>query len=313
MRFLIAALAAALPVLAGADPALLNLLPPEAKLVGGVDLAASRGTPFGDYVRAYINTSGGRLNEFVREGAFEPREDLIAVLGGGAGLGRNRAGVMVVRGRFNVPVITGQVRAQGAVVEQYSGVPVISGTRDGAPVAAFPTAGLAILGPPERVRAAIERWKARETMPKEIAAKVAAASAGKQAWFLMLGSPAELAGKFPDKMVSGAMQGDVIKAIEGISGGVVFGPMVDFSAMVSTETARDAEALAHVIRFFVKFAQLTDDPKLSVLVDRVAKQMQLNVAGPRLEVRLSLPEAEFEEVVEMLRSGWRRTPKRTGR
>jgi len=299
--FVIAAAAAAF----GADPALLNLLPPGAKVIAGADLAASRNTPFGNYVLSTLDRHAGRLDAFSGEAGFDPRLDLFEIVVGGSGVQRGSEGVMVFGGRFNVTALTRYAQANGARVGAYQGTPLISGHRERGPVTALLSPDAAVMGRRDFVQASVDRAKSGATLDPLTADRVSAVSAGRHAWLLLIGSPAELAGHFDDRTLQGAMKGDIIKAIQEMSGGVTFGDVVEMSGEAVTKTAEDAEALANVVDFLIGFAQLTDDRDFAALLASLTSGMKMDVIGNRLQISVSLPEADFEKLLERFHRGRR--------
>ena len=58
----------------------------------------------------------------------------------------------------------------------------------------------------------------------------------------------------PDKNIKGAMQGDLIQAIQQSSGGIKFGNMIEISGELTARTDKDAASLADVVKFFMNMA-----------------------------------------------------------
>ncbi len=282
----------------GADSQLLRYLPPDAALIAGVDVAAARGTAFGEYVLAATERHAAHLDALESATGFNPRTDLLEVaIGGDIMRGPDGDRVVVARARyFNIPAIIAWARSKGAVVDAVNGATVISGSRQRDTAMAFPSDNIVVLGRPESVRAALARAAAGAGPGTDVTNSLAQVSMGRHAWFLITGSPAGLVGKIDDDALAGAMQGDIIRSIEEISGGFYFGPSVEFKAQARTTTTADAEALANVVDFFASLAQLQADPEATAAL-RTALGEGPVVTGNVVTVDFSMPEADLEKLL----------------
>ncbi len=285
-----------------ADPQLLNLLPPDSKVLGGIDFAESRNTPFGDYLLGKLEQHAAEIDRFAAETGIDPRNGLISMAMGGTGMGRESDGVATFRGNFQRDSLVQYASSKGAQVLTYAGAPMIVGRHERSPALGFPLPDVGIFGSRERVQAALERWQAAIPLNAEVRAKADAVSAGKHGWFLLLGSPAELAGRLPQNSMGGAMRGDLIKAIEEMSGTILFGQEVEMEGQILAADAESAKALANVIQFFVSFAQLGGDVETAAIVARFFANMQLTTSGNRVNVTLRVAEADFEAALERFHS-----------
>lgn len=80
----------ALPAMFAVDSSLLSLIPAEAKVAGGVQVARTLGSPFGQYVLAQMGQSNKDLQEFIDATGFDPRRDLQEIVF--ASLGEQKKG-----------------------------------------------------------------------------------------------------------------------------------------------------------------------------------------------------------------------------
>jgi hypothetical protein len=85
---------------------------------------------------------------------------------------------------------------------------------------------------------------------------------------------------------SGILQGDLVRSILEISGGLKFGADVVISVEVVTRTAKDATALADVVRFLVGMAKVG------------VQNLDLKTQGEVMWLSLSIPEAELEKAAQ---------------
>ena len=85
---------------------------------------------------------------------------------------------------------------------------------------------------------------------------------------------------------SGILQGDLVRSILEISGGLKFGADVVISVEVVTRTAKDATALADVVRFLLGMAKVG------------VQNLDLKTQGEVMWLSLSIPEAELEKAAQ---------------
>jgi hypothetical protein len=292
------ACAVAVPVSA-ADHTLLNLLAPDARIVMGVDVDRSRNSPFGQYLLSRMQEAGHDFDRLAARTGFDPRRDLAEVVAGARNTGRRHGGVVVARGRFDVARIVDHARSHGAAVTTYQSVDILTGPNKKSGWFGFLDDTIAVGGEANEVRAAINRWRAGSRLDSVMAAKVTEVSSRNDAFVVMLGSPAMLAGRVPDNTASAAMKGDMIRAIEQMSGGIRFGTDVVISAEALTKCEKDAAALADVIRFLAGMAQLHGNPQVADTVAELIRRMELTTESNRVSFSLAIPEAQFEKLFRM--------------
>jgi len=283
-----------------ADLTLLSLLPPDAQIVFGVQVEQSRYSPFGQFLLARLEKADGDLKEFISLTGFDPRRDVTEILGGGRGDGKR--GLVCVRGRFDVARILAALPREGPASTQYRGVTFVAGKEPAAAGVAFAflDATLAVAGERELVRAAIDRWLDRATPPADLAARAAEASSRYDVWMVTAAWPAELAGRLPPESGGAAVQGELIRAIEQMSGGVKFGAEVTIAGESVLKTDKDAAALADVFRFLASFLQMQAKSERAARLAEYARRIQIASEGNRVRVSLVLPEPEFEKLFERL-------------
>jgi hypothetical protein len=295
---LIPALIVSASLSAAADSALLNLLPPDAQVIFGIHVEQSRYSPFGQFLLAKAEKEDGDLREFIAVTGFDPRRDITELVGASRGAGK--FGVVCVRGRFDMARIVSAAQAKEGATEQYQGATVIFGPGKKPHGVAFLDSTLAVAGDVDSVRAAIDRWRNGGALNPETAARVMETAGRYDAWIVTAVSPVELAGKIPDDTVSSTMQGDVIRAIEQMSGGVKFGADVTIAGESVLKTDKDAAALADVIRFMVSLAQFHGNAEAQARFGEYARRLDLAAEGNRVKLSLVIPEAEFEKLFQSL-------------
>src|ERR1700736_4789309 len=98
MRFtLLAAVTLTAAALQAADPALLNLVMPDATVMAGINVQKAKTTPFGQFLLTQMPTGSG-LTEFTTATGFDPRQDLTEVLM--ASNAQQHDGLVLARGTF---------------------------------------------------------------------------------------------------------------------------------------------------------------------------------------------------------------------
>ncbi|MEO7653781.1 MAG: hypothetical protein ABIZ80_25265, partial [Bryobacteraceae bacterium] len=210
-----------------ADPQLLSLVMPDARIVSGVDFDRVKTSAIGNFFLSQIPASDSGFQKFVGTTGFDPRRDIHEVLLASVDP-RQKTGLLLIRGAFDGPRIVALFRSSGKTPISHNGIDVIShpGHKQGfSEAVAFLDSSIAVAGDLQSVKAAIDRRKmaASAALSPALTAKVTHLSGTQDAWAVSLIPPSELAGKFPQKQVDSALQGDLVKAIEQTSGGVRFG------------------------------------------------------------------------------------------
>src|SRR5262249_40610116 len=108
-----------------ADPLLVNLLPPDAKVVAGVNVEQAKGTQFGQWVLTQVQTADAHLQEFIALTGFDPRRDIRELLVSSDGNPQNHTGLALASGNFDIAKITGAATQHGAVTEVYGNLTII--------------------------------------------------------------------------------------------------------------------------------------------------------------------------------------------
>ena len=93
------------------------------------------------------------------------------------------------------------------------------------------------------------------------------------------------------------MQGNLLAAINQMSGGIRFGDTVTISAEAITRSEKDAQALVDVVKFFAGLVQLNrqKDPaagQVATLLDT----LQTSTSGNVTTISLAIPELQLEQM-----------------
>ncbi len=102
----------------------------------------------------------------------------------------------------------------------------------------------------------------------------------------------------PDRKVSGALQGDLLKAIQQSSGGIKFGSTIEISGELTTQTGQDASSLAGVVQFFLNMAQMHSQEGQNSGLQSLLQTLSVNTDSNAVKVSWKIPETELETLVK---------------
>jgi hypothetical protein len=299
--FAAAAALVAIPAWA-VDPALLNLVGPDAKVVGGIHAARTASSPLGQFLLSQINEDDAGFRRFVDATGFDPRRDLQEVLFASAGEAGRDPGLVLARGVFNGPQIYAAAKAKGAVSTQYNGIEILQFERKKGGSLAILDGSLAIAGDEAMVKAAIDRRKTAPSLDPDIAAKVNEFSNRYDAWVVSAAPLSALARHSRDRNSGGPMQAGALEGIEQTNAGVKFGTMVQVDGEAITRSEKDATALVDVVRFLTGMLQLNKDR--SPETERLAKllnSLDVRAEAHIMKFSLSVPQTDLEELLKARR------------
>src|SRR5271157_3190399 len=112
-------------VLPAADPTLLNLVMPDAKVLAGVNVQQAKGTQFGQYILNELQSHDAEMQKLVTLTGFDPRKDVIELLVASDGVPGGKTGLALAKGTFNVAMITAAATMAGVTTEVYGGVTIL--------------------------------------------------------------------------------------------------------------------------------------------------------------------------------------------
>lgn len=285
-----------LTVLTGALPAadsmLLNLVPPDSKVLAGVNVQQAKGTLFGQYVLNQIQSGNTDMQQLIALTGFDPTRDVNEVLV--ASTGAPDSGLALARGTFDTAKITAAASLKGAVSELYNGVTILEDPKQTHGVA-FLDSTMAVGGDVASVKGAIDRQKIAQPLAASVTTQIGTLSSAEDAWVLSTVPPASLAPPAPTTGQQGGKVPPVFQTVQSASGGVKFGANVVFTGQAQTDTAQNATALGDVVKLLISLAQMnaSQNPQAAQL----AQSVQVSASGNVLTVSLSLPEDQFQQLV----------------
>lgn len=305
LRYLAVFSALSLAAVASAsDPQLLKLVMPNAKVVSGVDIDKVMLTPFGRFFLNQLPAPDPGFQEFVTATGFDPRRDIHEILMASPGEPGKKSGLLLVRGDFDAARIMALAKSIGRPAENYHGVDILAGgggkTHAISQALAFLSNSIAVAGDVDSVRGAIDRRNSGSGVSDAgLSSKVASTSVSQDAWVVSIVPISSFAGAVPNKNVSGALQGDLIKGIQQSSGGVRFGSTIEISGELTARNDQDASSLADVVKFFMSMAQMSSPTSGNSEVSSLLHNLTVNTEANAVKVSLSIPENDVEMLIKM--------------
>ncbi len=282
-------------VLSAADPQLLNLVMPDAKVIAGVNVEQAKGTQFGQYLLDQIQTHDADMQKLIDLTGFDPRRDVREVLVASNGAPQSKSGLALARGNFDVAKITAAATTAGKNVatEVYGNVTILEDAKATSGIA-FLDSTTVVGGDLASVKAAIDRRSNAQPLPAAILVKIHDWSTSQDAWGISVVPPTSLAPAHattqqPNPMINSA------QSVQQAYGGVKFGANVVFSSEAVCDTAQNATTLGDLVKFMLNMAQMqaAKSPEAQALVNSVT----VTPSGTSLKVSASLPQDLFIQLL----------------
>lgn len=288
-------------VLSAADPQLLNLVMPDAKVIAGVNVEQAKGTQFGQYVLNQIQTNDADMQKLITLTGFDPRRDVREVLVASDGVPQTKVGLALARGNFDVAKIMAAATTQGkdVVTETYAGITILEDTKATHGIA-FLDSTTAVGGDLASVKGAIDRRTNAQPLPAALLVKINQWSTSQDAWGISTVPPTSFA---PAQPAGGAHAGpnamiaSTAQSVQQAYGGVKFGANVVFTAEAVCDTAQNANSLGDLVKFMINLAQMqggAQDPKFAALANSVT----VTPNGTSLKITASLPQDVFTQMLQ---------------
>jgi hypothetical protein len=298
-----------------ADPALLKLVMPDAKVIAGIQVDQSRNSLFGQYVLSHMQVDDSGFKTFIAQTGFDPRRDVSEILIASNWDSNSAAGrwLVMARGTFDLAKIAHAAQGNGITVSHFQGVDILIHSSASKPevqnAIAFFDGASAVMGDLASVQAAIGRQQSAAAPSNQLLAKVRDLSAKNDFWFVTLVPVSEFAGAMPDPNLSGAMKGNLLAAINEASGGIRFGDTVTISAEAITRSDKDAQALVDMVKFVAGMVQLNRQNNAAAgQVATLLDTLDCKTTGNVTSVSLAIPELQLEQMLEMMRQEGHKKP-----
>ena len=291
-----------------ADPALLQLVMPDAKVIAGIQVEQTRNSLFGQYVLSHMQVEDGGFKNFIAQTGFDPRRDVSELVIASNWESNSPASrwLVMARGTFDSGKIAQAAQGAGITTTNFQGVNILTYTGHGQTDVqngiAFFDATSAVMGDLPSVQAAIARRKSGAPPSSQLLAKVKDLSAQNDFWFVTLVPVSEFAGAMPDPNLSGAMKGNLLAAINEASGGIRFGSTVTIAAEATTRSDKDAQALVDVVKFVAGMVQLNRQNNAAAgQVATLLDTLDCKATGNVTTLSLGIPEQQLETMIDMMR------------
>ena len=279
-----------------ADPQLLSLVMPDAKVLAGVNVDQAKTSPMGQYVLTQIQAQGANhLQELNAMTGFDPTRDLHEVLVATNGSAKEQTGLFLARGNFDPARIAAAATLKGVKPESYGGVTILADDKGKGGIA-FLNSTIVVGGDMANLKAAIDRQKTASNLPAAVLVRLNQWSASQDAWAITTVPPTSLvpAAGMPAIPGIGQQQPGQANAFTGIqyaAGGVKFGANVVVSAQAQAATAQDATQIGDTLKLLASLAQMqaNGDPKILAL----AQSLNVTTNGGLLNVTLSMPQDQL--------------------
>jgi hypothetical protein len=293
-------LSAVATVASAADPQLLKLVMPDAKVVSGINVDRVKAAPFGQFFLSQLPIDSG-FDQFVATTGFDPRRDVHEVLMASPGDPQRKSGLLLVRGVFDVARVLPLIQSAGKSTETYQGITILldkpkNGVAHGT---AFLDATVVVAGDLDSVRGAIDRRAAAIGITPDLANRINQASTTQDAWLVSIAPVSALAAVAPDRNVRGALQGDLLKSIQQSSGGVRFGNVIEVTGELTATTAQDATSLADVLRFLVNMAQTSAPAGPLAQLAGLIKNLTVMTDSNAVKLSVGIPETDIETLIRL--------------
>jgi hypothetical protein len=276
-----------------ADPQLLNLVMPDAKVLAGVNVDQAKTSPFGQYVLSQMQLHDTHLTEVTALTGFDPTRDVHELLVASSGAANQHNGLALARGNFDPARINALALTKGAVSESYSGVTIIEDPKQQSGFA-FLNATIVAAGDVANVKAAIDRQTHAASLATSVILQVNQWSSTQDAWVVLTVPPSTLhpaTGMPAIPGVGPANQNNAFQTIQQAAGGVKFGTNVVVTAQAQALTGQDATQIGDTLKLLASLAQMQANGDARLLA--LTQSLTVNTNGNLLNVSVSLPQDQL--------------------
>src|SRR5579863_10359958 len=294
LRFLAALVLTATAAPAAVDPALLDLVMPDAQVLAGMQVQQSLASPFGQYLLTQLPDNDG-VNKFMTATGLDLRRDLreilVAGVGGALGFGKANPGLILVRGTFQPDRIAALATLAGSSVASENGVVVITPPQSAsARSVAFLDSSTLAIGDRASLQSAVARHAAHASFAGPLAQQAQVASGANDVWLTTLTPLAQFM-----KGANPPLPPALVQTVGGISAGVHFeAGAVTLVGEVSTPSEKDAQSMADTMKFLAAMLQAntSQNPQAAALL----QSAQFTTVGLAMRLSLSVPEQQMEQI-----------------
>lgn len=284
-----------------ADPTLLNLVMPDARMLFGVNVEKIVASPIGQQMSAQIRQAPPEVQQILKQTGFDPARDLKEILIASTGQGQDAPTLILVRGSFDIAKLSAFASSAGRAPLNYEGVPILTHPARSSGAMALLDSTTAIGGDLDQVKAAIHRRAHSTSLSAELAAKAGRLSERYDVWGFSTVSLANMAPSAPNANLQQAL--DLLKSIQQVSGGMRFSPDMEMAADLVTRSQKDAESVRDALGFFSSFLAANQKNPSGLKPDA----LKVSVDARTVHIALTITEEELKKAyqVQMARNGMR--------
>ncbi len=267
---------------AAVDPALLNLAPPEAKVLYGLQVQATLASPFGQFALSHLPANA--VTRFAAATGFQVQRDLQEVVVASNATDGSDA-LILARGTFPSDKFIALAPVTGATVYDYHGVSVITPPERNTKVFAFLDPTTLVIGTEPALRDVIDRRASGAVFAGPLLQKAKDASAAADAWFATV---TPLVDMIPPTTDGGIFNpATLLQSVIETWAGLHFDNVgVTLFAEALTHSDTEAQGLAAVLRLAAGMVKGTPAAAL--------QNAQVTAAGPVTRITLSIAEPDLE-------------------
>jgi hypothetical protein len=301
--WLLPALVTLLPgsIFASIDPALLALVPPDSRLITGVDADRARSSTFGQYMLNRVRTDDPHFEQFVNDTGFDPRRDLqsfVFATNGGKGEGHF---AVLARGIFDPDRLKAAAKAHGSRVQSYNGADLFVSSKGQSTAGfAFLDSTTVALADTVTLKQILDSRNSPTALDPALLKQLESANATNDVWFVSSLPGSFLASNLHRQMGEEPDNSGAFRGVVQSRGGIRFGDIVHLSFDALTRSPQDATSLTDVLRFLASLTQMerNNDPRAAILANSL-DTMQLTSNGSTVHAALALTESNLERLVDL--------------
>jgi hypothetical protein len=265
--------------LVAADPSLTEYVPPDTKILIGVQVRAMVDSDWGKTLIEQVNASGGAWMKEMPFTGFDPLKDLDEVWIACTSADGKSPSLAILRGRFDTSRLP-------AAIGRYHQVPLIPLDAKRQQLLAIVDSSIVLAGDRNSVELAIDRHGSKMAPD----ASLLAAAAELRARYWIWAKADHLTGLSTPQ---GAPQG--IEAVEGLEFGLALNHDLEMAVQLHMRTAADAEKLLGTMALLQMMAKNQQK-------DASQAKIESRVTGKNLDVSLRVPESELKQAWEQQRA-----------
>jgi hypothetical protein len=269
---------------AAVDPALLDLVPQDTKVLYGVQVQQTLASPFGEFMLSRMPDNRAAMLQFSAATGFDLQRDLREILlASSTGPGNVNDGMILARGTFPIDRLMTLAGMIHATSSNHSGVSLITPAEPGARTVAILDSSTLAVGSESAVKSVIDRRASQLKYSGPLADKAWVASTKGDAWFATVTPLLEFIpatqGPFPATFLQAVIESSA--GLQFHAGGVTI------SAEALTHSASEAEGLAGVLKFVVSMVK---GPQAAAL-----QGAHFSASGPVTSITLTIAEQDLEQ------------------